>query len=75
MQWFLKYSGVRKIKIRDSISMFLCSRWLEIKKNYVFWKLPITFGLFVDENNIVKLVIDHTVNKGTAATYGQLLLK
>ena len=90
MQWFLKYSGVRKIKIRDSISIFMIfkgekvntwyrktwfPRWLQIKKNYVFWKLPIAFGLFVDENNIVKLVIDHAVHKGIAATYDQLLLK
>ena len=49
--------------------------WLEIKKNYVFWKFLISFGLFFDENNIVKLAIDYAVREGTAATFGQLLLK
>ena len=51
------------------------SWWLNIKKNYVFWKFPISFGLFFDEYNIVKLVIDHAVREGIAATYCQLLLK
>ena len=44
-------------------------------RNYVFLKFPISFGLFFDENNTVKLIIDHAVCKGIAATYGQLLLK
>ena len=62
-------------KVNTSYRKTWFPRWLEIKKNYVFWKLPIAFGLFVDKNNIVKLVIDHAVHKGIAATYGQLLLK
>ena len=49
-------------------------RWLEIKKNYVSWKFPISFGLFFNEN-LLKLVIDHAVRDRIAATYGQLLLK
>ena len=49
--------------------------WLEIKKNHIFWRFPISFGLFFDENNIVKLVIGHAVCEGIAASYGQLLLK
>ena len=47
-------------------------------RNYVFSKFPISFGLFFDnfdENNTVKLIIDHAVCMEIAATYGQLLLK
>ena len=44
-------------------------------RNYVFKKFPISFGIFFDENNTVKLIIDHAVYKEIAATYGQLLLK
>ena len=29
--------------------------------NYVFKKFPISFALFFDEDNIVKLCIDHAV--------------
>ena len=50
-------------------------RWLDIKKNYVFWKFPISFGLFFDKYNIVKLIINHAVREGIAATYAQLSLK
>ena len=45
------------------------------KKKLPFLKISDFFGLFFDENNIVKLVIDHAVRQGIAATYGQLLLK
>ena len=39
-------------------------------RNYVFEKLPISFALFFDENNIVKLGIDHAVCEEIAATDG-----
>ena len=44
-------------------------------RNYVFLNFPIFFGWFFYENSTVKLIIDHAVCKGIAATYGQLLLK
>ena len=44
-------------------------------RDYVFKKFPFSFGVFFDENNTVKLIIDHAICKGIAATYGQLLLK
>ena len=39
-------------------------------RNYVFKKFPISFVLFFDENNIVKLGIDHAVYEEIAATDG-----
>ena len=44
-------------------------------RNYVFKKFPISFALFIDEDNMVKLGIDHTVCEEIAATDGELLLK
>ena len=38
-------------------------------------KISDFFWIFFDENNIVKLVIDHAVREQIAATYGQLLRK
>ena len=38
--------------------------------NYVFKKFPISFALFFDEDNIVKLGIDHAVCEEIAATDG-----
>ena len=39
-------------------------------RNYVFKKFPISFVLFFDENNIVKLGIDYAVYEEIAATDG-----
>ena len=39
-------------------------------RNYFFKKSPISFALFFDEDNIVKLGIDHGVCEETAATDG-----
>ena len=39
-------------------------------RNYVFKKFPISLALFFDEDNIVKLGIDHAVCEETAATDG-----
>ena len=39
-------------------------------KNYPFKKFPISFGLFFDENGIVKLGIDYAVCEEIAATGG-----
>ena len=39
-------------------------------RNYVFKKFPISFALFFDENNIVKLGIDHAACEEIAATDG-----
>ena len=37
-------------------------------RNYVFKKFSISFALFFDENNIVKLGIDHAVCEEIAGT-------
>ena len=37
--------------------------------------IPISFGLFFDENDIVRLIIDYVIYEGIAAACGQLLLK
>ena len=39
-------------------------------RNYVFKKFLIPFALFFDEDNIVKLGIDHAVCEEIAATDG-----
>ena len=39
-------------------------------RNYVFFKFPISFALFFDEDNIVKLGIDHAICEEIAATDG-----
>ena len=44
-------------------------------KKLRFLKIFDFFALFFDENNIVKLGIDHAARKEIAATDGQLLLK
>ena len=39
-------------------------------RNYVFQKFPISFALFFDEDNMVKLGIDHAECGEIAATDG-----
>ena len=39
-------------------------------RNYVFLKFPVSFALFFDEDNIVKLGIDYAVCQKIAATDG-----
>ena len=46
-----------------------------VARNQELDQFPISFALFFDENDIVKLGIDHAVCEEIAATDGQLLLK
>ena len=59
---------------RELVSWVARNQELDLR-NYVFQKFAISFALFFDENNIVKLGIDHAVCEEIAATDGQLLLK
>ena len=54
---------------RDLVSWVARNRELDLR-NYVFKKIPISFALFFDENNIVKLGIDHAVCEDIAVTNG-----
>ena len=54
---------------RDLVSWVARNQELDLR-NYVFLKFPISFALFFDENNIVKLGIDHAVCEEIAATDG-----
>ena len=59
---------------RDLVSWVARNQELDLR-NYVFLKFPISFALFFDENNIVKLGIDHALFEEIATTDGWLLLK
>ena len=59
---------------QDLVSWVAKNQELDLR-NYIFLKFPISFALFFDEINIVKLGIDHTVCEEIAATDGSLLLK
>ena len=54
---------------RDLVSWVARNQELDLR-NYVFFRFPISFALFFDENNIVKLGIDHSVCEEIAATDG-----
>ena len=54
---------------RDLVSWVARNQELGVR-NYVFEKFPISFALFFDETNIVKLGIDHAVCEEIAATDG-----
>ena len=54
---------------RDLVSWVARNQELALR-NYVFKKFPISFALFFDEDNIVKLGIDHAVCEEIAATDG-----
>ena len=53
---------------RDLVSWVARNQELDLS-NYIFLKLPISFASFFDEDNIVKLGIDHAMYEGIAATY------
>ena len=59
---------------QDMVSWVAKNQELDLR-NYIFLKFPISFALFFDEINIVKLGIDHAVCEEIAATDGSLLLK
>ena len=59
---------------QDLVSWVAKNQELDLR-NYIFLKFPISFALFFDEINIVKLGIDHAVCEEIAATDGSLLLK
>ena len=54
---------------RDLVSCVARNQEID-PRNYVFKKFPISFALFFDKNNIVKLGIDHAVCEEIAATDG-----
>ena len=54
------------MKYRDLLSWVARNQELDLR-NYIFLKSPISFALFFDEDNIVKLGIDHAVCEKTAA--------
>ena len=54
---------------RDLVSWVARNQELALR-NYVFKKFPISFTLFFDEDNIVKLGIDCAVCEAIAATDG-----
>ena len=54
---------------RDLVSWVARNQGLDLR-NYFFLKFPISFALFFDEDNIVKLGIDHTGCEENAATDG-----
>ena len=54
---------------RDLVSWVARNQELALR-NYVFKKFPISFALFFDEDNIVKLGIDYAVCEEVAATDG-----
>ena len=54
---------------RDLVSWVARNQELDLR-NYVFLKFLISFALFFDEDNIVKLDIDHALCEEIAATDG-----
>ena len=54
---------------RDLVSWVARNQELDLK-NYVLKKFLISLALFFDEDNIVKLGIDHAICEGIAATDG-----
>ena len=54
---------------RDLVSWVARNQELALR-NYVFKKFPISFTLFFDEDNLVKLGIDYAVCEAIAATDG-----
>ena len=54
---------------QDMVSWVAKNQELDLR-NYIFLKFPISFALFFDEINIVKLGIDHAVCEEIAATDG-----
>ena len=54
---------------RDLVSWVVRNRELDLR-NYVFKKFLISFALFFDEDNIVKVGIDHAVCEEIAAIDG-----
>ena len=54
---------------RDLVSWVARNQGLDLR-NYFFLKFPISFALFFDEDNIVKLGIDHAICEEIAATDG-----
>ena len=52
---------------RDLVSWVARNQELDLR-NYVFEKFLISFALFFDEDNIVKVGIDHTVCEEIAET-------
>ena len=54
---------------RDVVSWVARNQEVDLR-NYIFKKFLISFALFFDENNIVKLGIDHAVCEEIAATDG-----
>ena len=54
---------------QDLVSWVAKNQELDLR-NYIFLKFPISFALFFDEINIVKLGIDHAVCEEIAATDG-----
>ena len=54
---------------RDLVSWVVRNPELDLR-NYVFKKFLISFALFFDEDNIVKVGIDHAVCEEIAATDG-----
>ena len=59
---------------RDLVSWVATNQELDIR-NYVFSKFLISLALFFDEDNTVRLGIDHAVCEDIAATDDLLLLK
>ena len=54
---------------RDLVSWVVRNQELDLR-NYAFLKFLICFALFFDEDNIVKLGIDHALCEEIAATDG-----
>ena len=54
---------------RDLVSWVARNQELDLR-NYIFEKFLISFALFFDEDNIVKLDIDHAVCEEITATDG-----
>ena len=54
---------------RDLVSCVARNQELDLR-NYVFLKFLVSFPVFFDENNKVKLGIDHAVCEEIAATDG-----
>ena len=59
---------------RDLVSWVARNQELD-PRNYVFETFLISFTLFLDEDNIVKLGIGHAICEEIAATDGYLLFK
>ena len=54
---------------RDLVSWVARNQELDLR-NYIFEKFLISFALFFDEDNIVKLDVDHAVCEEITATDG-----